>query len=267
MTSFISKTFTPFNSLAAEYDVNAVLSKEIGARMLQRLEIMTIEPDLILDIGSGTGIFTKLMQRQYPDATSVCLDISFNMLLGAGADSSENFEKICASSERLPFKDNSLSFVCSNLMLPWCEDSLNVLKEVRRVLKPEGVFVFTTLGPDSLKEIYQLFDLGAQSSCFADMHDLGDALLHNGLCDPVMDVEYITLAYKDKNVLLNDLKTQGFDMFLPEGAEALIDSHVSGQFNLSFEVVHGHAWCPLTMGSHDDSGETYIPISQIKKPS
>jgi malonyl-CoA O-methyltransferase len=165
---------------------------------------------------------------------------------------------VCADVERLPFKRDSLDLVWSNLTLQWVGDLEASFREVHRVLRPGGLFAFSTFGPDTLKELRQAFaglDGFGHVNRFTDMHDIGDMLVHAGFAHPVMEMEYLTLTYADLKSLLRELKAIGADTVLEGRRPGLMGRRLWQQVNenyerlrrdgrlpATFEVVYGHAW-------------------------
>jgi len=177
--------------------------------MLARLDYIRLQPRRILDAGSGPP--RGELRKRYPKATAIALDFSRAMLarprffgwLAAGTRLA-----VCADVERLPLADAAVDLVWSNMTLHWLSDPLPALREFRRVLRPDGLLMFSTLGPDSLKELRAAAGEGRVHR-FIDMHDLGDMLLAVGLAAPVMDMELITFEYQDADTLLGDLRGSG----------------------------------------------------------
>ena len=254
-----------FDRAAQSYDSAAVLQREVGERMLSRLDYVKISPETILDAGSGTGKGRRDLGRIYPDAAIVELDLSLAMLLKARPEVpwwkkpfSGAAPQICGDIESLPLKSSSVDMVWSNLALQWCNDLNAALSEIGRIMKPQGLFMFSTFGPDTLKELRRAFaDSHAHVNRFVDMHDIGDALLHSGFATPVMDMECITLTYEDVRGVMQDLKAIGAHNALqgrPRGLfgksawSRLIENYESmrreGRLPATFEVVYGHAWKP-----------------------
>ena len=191
----------------------------MAERLLERLDYVRLQPQLILDLGSGTGFCTAALSRRYKKARVMALDIAPSMLQQA-RNKLSRMEKffnnrqrfVCADADYLPLKDQSVDLVVSNLTLQWCPDLDQTFAEIRRVLKPDGLFMFSTLGPDTLKELrrsWQSVDANIHVHTFIDMHDVGDALLRTQFADPVMDMETITMTYKDARTLMHDLKSLG----------------------------------------------------------
>lgn len=258
-----------FERAANGYDAAAVLQREVADRMLARLEYIRLEPRTVLDAGAGTGYATQGLRRRYPGARLIALDIALAMLRGLQArhggwrrflpGAGPAPELVCGDLERLPLRRDSVDLVWSNLALQWCNDQARVFAEVRQVLRPGGLFMFTTFGPDTLKELREAFagvDGYPHVSRFIDMHDIGDALLHAGFADPVMDMEFITVTYADFGQLLRDLKAIGAHNATLGRRRGLMGKtewrrvqaryetlrRDDGRLPATFEVVYGHAW-------------------------
>jgi malonyl-CoA O-methyltransferase len=257
-----------FSRAATSYDVTAVLQREVCSRMLERLEYIKLQPKRVLDVGSGTGWGTRQLMAKYPSAQMVSLDIAMGMLQAArGATgwwqklfSSQKASMLCADVEALPIASNSLDMVWSNLAVQWCNDLPATLGDLHRVLKVEGLLMFSTFGPDTLKELRQAFhgvDGHNHLNRFADMHDIGDMLSHGGFAEPVMDMEYITLTYDDVRSVLHDLKAIGANNATAGRGQGLMGKHAwkslvenyealrrDGKLPATYEVIYGHAWKP-----------------------
>lgn len=263
-----------FERAAAGYDRAAFLQQEVARRLDERLEVMKIAPEVILDAGCGTGYALPLLRARYPKARLVGLDLALGMLQQARVRQPEagrwrkwlspltphpsRLSPVCADVERLPFKRGSLDMVWSNLTLQWVGDLEACFREIHRVIRPGGLFAFSTFGPDTLKELRQAFaglDGYAHVNRFTDMHDIGDMLVYAGFAHPVMEMEYITLTYADLKSLLRELKAIGADTVL-EGRrtgfmgrrqwQRLADNYErlrrDGRLPATFEVIYGHAW-------------------------
>ncbi len=254
-----------FDRAAASYDAAAILQKEVRARMLSRLDYINLKPRMILDAGSGTGHATRSLAERYPDSRVVALDIALGML--RHASSAQPWWKkwlgtprhaICADIEQLPLADQSLDFVWSSLAIQWCNDLDRTFAGLSRALRPEGLLMFSTFGPDTLKELRVASSADpahVHVSRFIDMHDIGDALVRNGFTAPVLDVEHFVLTYDDVLGVMRDLQAIGARNaaqgrrrglegkgFLKQMTENYEQFRQDGKLPATFEVVYGHAW-------------------------
>jgi len=255
-----------FSHAARSYDEVAVLQREVASRLFSRLEYIQLKPETILDLGSGTGFCSNLLFDGYKKSSIYSLDISHGML--AHAKAQQGFLKklkgrtryLCGDAEQLPLQNEMCDMAFSSLMMQWSFDLDKTFTELRRVLKPGGLLMFSTLGPDTLKELrasWKAVDDKAHVSAFIDMHDIGDALMRSGFSDPVMDVENITLTYSSVNNLMMDLKKLGSRNALQGRQHGLTGKdkvkkmmevyeqfRKDGLFPATYEVVYGHAWVP-----------------------
>ncbi len=265
-----------FNRSASLYADRAVVAREVGRRLLEHFEFLKIQPTRILDLGAGTGFAGDELHRLFPQATLISLDLS-DALLRANpwqpppwwrpfAPPDTRFA-VCASAEQIPLQNASVGLVWSNLMLPWCAHDA-VLREVYRVLEPDGLFMFSTLGPDTLKELRLAFAAQGEGPArvldFADMHDVGDALVHAGFANPVMDREDLQVTYPDIASLVRDLRHTGGSNALagrPRGLTGRMrwravttvyeQLREGGVLPATFEIVYGHAWKPAPRKTPD----------------
>ena len=256
-----------FARAAAGYDDVAVLSREVGSRMLERLDYVRLEPQRVLDLGCGTGASLTALGERYPKAQLLGADFCVDML-GAGHRQRSRarwllpFVKarkarlLAADAQALPIASNSVDLLWSNQMLHWLDDPLPALREMQRTLAVGGLLMFSTLGPDTLKELRASFaDGGVHTQRFLDMHDYGDMLMACGFSDPVMDVEVLTLTYATFDDLLRDLRQGGAACAMAGRRRGLTGRSVwqharaayelqrrEGRLPATFEVVYGHAW-------------------------
>ncbi|BCN92392.1 malonyl-[acyl-carrier protein] O-methyltransferase [Thiomicrorhabdus immobilis] len=303
-----------FNHAAPSYDDAAILQKTVAERIDERLALTTIGPNTILDVGAGTGLLTQQVIKRYPHAQLFAVDLSPSMLKMAQprlqAPRWPNLPKpfnqflsnckltkaiatrqaataVNADVNQLPFADDSVDLIVSNLMLQWCDDLDQVFAEFRRVLRPEGLLMFTTFGPDTLKELKQAWQTADATyehvNNFIDMHDIGDALIRNGFGQPVMDMEIFTLTYDQPMGILKDLKAIGatnankqrnnglmgkqrFSAML--NAYEALRSHKDNKIPATYEVVHGHAWAAQEVvkgPNRDKSGYVEISLDEFSK--
>ena len=255
-----------FEQAAGTYDAAAVIQREISQRLLERLNYINLEPTRVLDVGAGTGISHTGLIRHYPAAKIFALDIARPMLLQARKKQGwwqrlrQPVKLITGDAESLPLADASVDLLFSNLALQWCLDLEQTFKEFKRVLKPGGLLMFTTFGPDTLKELRSCWsevDGYTHVNNFIDMHDIGDALVRTAFAEPVMDMELLTMTYSDVPSLMRDLKsigahnvTQGRSRKLTGKGrlQRVISAYEQfrseGVLPASYEVVYGHAWIP-----------------------
>ena len=256
-----------FERAAASYDAAAVLQQEVSQRMLSRLDYIKHEPQAILDAGSGTGNVVAALRTRYPQATLYALDIAIAMVRRAQGRApwwqrlrGRGVLPVCGDIEQLPVRGAAIDMAWSNLALQWVNDPQRAFTELRRVLAPGGLLIFSTFGPDTLKELraaYHSADRYTHVNRFIDMHDLGDMLVHGGFADPVMDMEYITLTYPNVRALMRDLQSIGArnvtagrrpGMTARATLAAVERSYEAlrreDRLPATFEVVYGHAWVP-----------------------
>ena len=220
------------------------MEAEVGARMLERLDYVKIAPRRILDAGSGPSREAKALRRRYPKAQLLALDFALPMLRRRFLDKRI---PICGDIVQLPLADASVDLVWSNMALHWAADPAAALLEFERVLAPRGLLMFSTLGPDTLKELRAVAG-AARVHAFVDMHDVGDMLVAAGFAAPVMDMEMIAVEYTQNEDLLTDLRRSGQTSARADRARGLagrrFDARLRAQLapRATFEVVHGHAW-------------------------
>lgn len=275
-----------FEHSAARYDEVAVLQREVASRLLERLDLFKLQPQTILDIGCGTGYCSNALAQHYPKARIIAMDMAHAMV----KHTRERFSFIqrkwrghsfaCADAERLPFADQSFEMIFSNLTVQWCGDLDGLFKEFRRVLKPGGVLLFSTLGPDTLKELraaWAAVDGHVHVNTFTDMHDVGDAMVRARLADPVMDMEMITITYLEGMTLMRDLKVLGAHnvnagrnpgLTGRARINAVLDAYekfrtADGMLPASYEVLYGHAWRVEQERDAEPHGDAVIGIDQI----
>ncbi|MEA5445720.1 malonyl-ACP O-methyltransferase BioC [Gammaproteobacteria bacterium AB-CW1] len=251
-----------FDRAADSYDEHAVLQREVCDRLLERLDLTTIEPRTILDLAAGTGQGSAALRQRYPKARVHPLDLSEAMLRRARQHGSwwRPLPPICADISRLPIADDSVDLIFSSLGLQWVDDLDRAFREIRRVLKPQGLFLFTTFGPDTLTELRQAWsavDERTHVNVFADMHDIGDGLIRAGLAEPVMDAEHFTLTYETADALMRDIKRIGAHNVTADRPRGLTGPRKMARFRqayeqfrtedrlpATYEVVYGTVWKP-----------------------
>jgi malonyl-CoA O-methyltransferase len=271
-----------FDRAAETYDGAAVLHAEVRENLLERLQLVTLVPRVVLDAGAGTGHGSRALKRRYPKALVVALDSSRQMLRVAGRQQSwlRSFGRVCGDAGRLPLADGSVDLIVSNLMLQWCNPDA-VFAEFRRVLKPSGLLSFSAFGPDTLRELRSAWgqvDARSHVHQFIDMHDLGDALVRNGFAAPVLDVERFTLRYLDVRSVAADLKSTGAHNATAGRAKGLTSPRKfaamqaayehfreDGRLPATYEVVFAHAWAPSHTMRRDPQEPTSVSLEEIKR--
>ncbi|MES9965732.1 MAG: malonyl-ACP O-methyltransferase BioC [Sedimenticola sp.] len=278
------QTRRAFSRAAEHYDEVAALQREIGQRMLDRLQLVKIQPEVILDIGAGTGVATAKLASMYKKAQVIALDFAYPMLQQTRKHAAwlRKPHCLCADLDYLPLADRSVDMIYSNAAIQWSNDLDHSFREFLRVLKPGGLLMFTTFGPDTLKELRMAWNKADDNhdnhvSSFLDMHDVGDALVRTRFADPVMDVDRMTLTYKEVSGLMKDLKVLGAHntntdrqrgMTGKGRLKAMINAYEEfrrdGLLPASYEVVYGHAWAPE---QQEQGGVTTVPVDQIGRIS
>lgn len=271
-----------FNNASESYDDAAFFQKEIATRLFDRLQLIRIAPKYILDLGAGTGFSTRFLEQHYRSAKIIGLDFAEQMLLKAKKHKRWFDRKtfICADADLLPFANDSFDLVFSNLMLQWSQDSEHTMAEIHRVLKPNGLLLFSSLGRDTLfelRETWAKIDTEIHVHSFHDMHFLGDILQQLKFKDAVVDMEFVTVTYNDLRKILLDLKNIGAHNVAKDRSKGLTGKqkferfamlyeklrNAEGLLPLTYEVIYGHAW-----GTEKKTlvkKEIEIPLSTIKK--
>lgn len=263
-----------FDRAAATYLAAARLESEVGVRMLERLDYVRISPERILDAGCGPAPQAAALGKRYPGAQLLGVDFSLPMLrqartLGwlARLRGVRRPVAVCASLACLPFAAGSVQLLWSNMALHWVDEPRAALTEFHRVLAPEGLLMFSALGPDTLKELRAATG-DARVHRFADMHDLGDWLVAAGFSAPVMDMETLTLEYRDVPALLSELRASGQTSARGDRArglagKGLLASLAPAGSRATCEVVYGHAWKGVPRKSAD--GRSIVQFDRLPR--
>ena len=274
-----------FRRRAGSFTEHAAVFQAASERMLERLSVMKLEPKAILDLGCRDGFQALALAKRFPDARIEGVDFHVGepvAALNRGVQkSTKSWWKpwlrvtplglISADPHQLPLESAQFDLVISNLLLPWCAEPQRVFDEAVRVLKPQGAFLFTSAGPDTLQEYrraWETIDTYEHSFGLVDMHDIGDALLAAGLSAPVLDRELISVDYPDIAALQAELRAVGAGNLAVGRRKGLMNKRVmmrldmaakptGERFKTTLELVHGHGWKgDLPAGKQTDEGYT-----------
>lgn len=275
-------------------EASAFLRQEIASRMRERLSLVKLSPQRILDAGCGDGADTIQLQRDFSQAFVVGLDASAEMLragveaqqasagsfrrwlarwqTGNPVRTTQNPAYSCGNYAALPLTANAVDLIWSNLALHWHPRPDAVLSEWRRVLQSNGLLMFSSFGPDTFKELRAAFAAVGDAHAvlpFTDMHDFGDMLVHAGFSTPVMDMETITLTYSSVDKLLSDVRALGGNPLRSrrkslagkarwQRIKSTLEAsrRDDGLIHQTIEAVYGHAFLPVPGKTRD--GESII---------
>lgn len=250
-----------FSKAAEQYEQFAFLQKEVASRTFERLSYMKVKPNAILDAGCGTGLCSRELRSLFSKSKISAIDIAPGMIELAN-NKQKLFRKIdyqVADIDDLPYDNNSFDMIFSNLTIQWVPDLTKTFLELNRVLKPGGLLIFSTLGPDTLfelKESWESVDAGKHVNQFIDMHIVGDQVFNSGFENTVMDRDIITLTYQTIKGLMNDLKAIGAHNLNGDRSKGMLGKNKFKQLEqayemfrnqdkvlpATYEVIYGHAW-------------------------
>ncbi len=279
------QTRAAFDRAAPGYDEHAALQRHVVDHLADSLDVMTIAPKTLLDIGAGTGYCAQTLAKHYPRTRIVLADFAPAMLRAARVKAPRWRSRrsyVCAAAETLPFADESFDLVFSSLTFQWCNDLDSVFEQCARVLKPDGLFIFSSLGPDTLYELRESWaavDDTPRVNRFIDMHDVGDALVRAGFSSPVLEWDRVTVNYPDVYAIMRDLRGIGAvntlagrrrglstRRDLQRMAEAYESFRQDGRLPATYEVVYAHAWRPQPgVRAQDGSTVATFPFADIAR--
>lgn len=267
-----------FDRVAAGFDAADFVHTLTRDGLFARLEPMATTAKLVVDLGCGTGSARRQLEKSFAGALVIGCDLSLAMLLQASRKR-RLFSRpgvVQADALGLPFADQDVDVVFSNMVLPWIGDIAAAFAEVRRVLRKDGLFVFSTLGPDSLQQLrhaVQQADPASPVQNFPDMHDIGDAAIASGLREPVLDVDRLTVTYPTATALFADLKKTGAGNSLRNRRrtlsgksrfqavqQALDAGRSADMIGIDLEIVYGHCW---GAGASAPRGEYAVDAGRI----
>ena len=249
-----------FDRAAATFESADFVHKVTREGLLARIEPMAVEARTVVDLGAATGSATPALRKRFRRSHIVAVDLSAAMLEQTRSKKSwfTRMSALQADAAAIPLADNSVDVVFANLLLPWLNDPPGAFVEINRVLREEGLFVFSTLGPDSLlalRKAWRTVDDDEHVNRFADMHNIGDALVRSGLRDPVLDVDRLSVTYENPRALFRDLTGAGARNSLAGRrrsltgkrryaamTRALLASESGEPLTLDLEIVYGHCW-------------------------
>lgn len=277
-TALIRKSF---DAAAASYDSHAVIQREVADRLLERLVMMKLAPQRVMDLGAGTGYCARHLERRYRKADVLLVDLAPGMLREArrhrGWRSRQRY--VAAQANALPLADASVDVILSSLAFQWCQDLDAAFRECRRVLKSGGLLLFSTLGPDTLRELrsaYAQVDEAPHVNQFIDMHIVGDALIRAGFASPVLEREDLTATYSTVIDLMRDLQGIGAvnlhrdrpkhlsgRAYLARVTSAYEAFRHNGTLPATYELVFGHGWVAPNARPQDGSG--VFPLTRLTR--
>lgn len=254
------------------------LHGEVARRMAERLDVVRLRPSVAIDWWAGAGAGAGALRAAYPKAKLVAVEPGARLPTSAARWWSAQRWRT-AAVDASSIEDASAQLVWANMMLHAVADPGAVIAQWQRVLAVDGFLMFSTLGPDTLRglrELYRDAGWGAPHAPFVDMHDLGDMLVHAGFADPVMDQELLRLTWATPHALLAELRTLGINAEPQRFAglrtprwrarlEAALAARAGsdGRIALEFEVVYGHAFKPPPRARV--SGETRIGAAELQR--
>lgn len=274
-----------FSRSASSYDAAAALQHEVEKRLLESLDYLGERiPQVVLDVGSGPAHAAAAMRKRWPHARVIAMDLALPMLREAKKQSGwwKPFTRLCADARALPIAENSVDVLFTNLCLQWVEDLPSVFAGFRRVLKPGGLLLCSTFGPETLIELRDAFaqaDAVPHVSRFPPIAQFGDALMLAGFRDPVLDRDRFTLTYDDLPGLMRELRAMGATNALQSRRHTLtgrarfaaasaayeILRRTDGKLPSSWEVIYAQAWAPPPGAPIRGQGEEIasVPVSAI----
>lgn len=290
-----------FDRRVARFGEHDFLFREAQTRIFERLDLVRAEPAQVLALGCGQGRELGALAQRFARARLVGVDVSGRSLAAARAQwrgprsawwrdwlgkRTQALDLVQASFAALPFADAQFDMLYSNLALHFATDTFATLREWARVSREGGLLMFSCFGPDTLKEVRAaMAEVLATPSVipYEDMHDLGDMLLQAGFADPVVDMQYLTLTYRDVDTLLRELRAVTGNPLIArahtlagrkrlQGLRAALEAQrgADGLLRVTIELVNGHGWRAAprqhsALGA-DGTRITHVPVERLKRP-
>lgn len=280
-----------FGRAAGSYDAAAALQHQVEDQLLEGLDAVKSTPEWVLDVGCGPGRALPNLRRQFPQAQIIGLDWALPMLqqIPEGLTQRKRWgvlpnkalvHRLAGDAAALPLGDAKIDLLFSSLCIQWCLDLPQLFAEWQRVLKPGGLVLFSTFGPDTLQELraaWAQVDAGAHVNHFFDMHDIGDALLRAGFANPVLSTERFVLSYEHPRAVLQELKQMGATNAMSArkaglggrtALQAMLQNYPlnpQGRAEATFEVVFAQAYAPAQTSQRRGNEIASVPLSAIKR--
>ena len=290
-----------FSRAAGSYDQAAALQHEVESRLLESLDYFERRPaealaagarrmavpGVVVDLGSGPGTAARAMRLRWPRARIIAIDLAMPMLREARRRAPpwrplrRELDFVCGDARALPLAEGSVDVLVSNLCLQWVEDLPAAFAGLRRVLRPGGLLLVSTFGSETLHELHHAFasaDATPHVSPFADIARFGDALVHAGFRDPVLDRDVYRHHHPDLATLMRQLRALGATNALAgrrrtltgrarfaAAAAAYEPLRTEAGLPATWEVIQAHAWAPhpgepIREGRHE---VTRVPVASI----
>ncbi len=251
-------------NLFADHDF---LFREVGERLLERLDDVTHTFPRALDLGARTGLLAEIMGKRGGIEDLFACELSNTM--AANSAHKKGMSCVC-DEEQLPFSGGNLDLVLSNLALHWVNDLPGTFLQIRKALKPDGLLLGTMFGGDTLHELRSVLSdaeisveggISPRVSPFADIRDIGGLLQRSGFALPVVDSETITVGYNDPLKLLTDLRGMGETNAVIERRHTVMRRETlmhalalykerfadsEGRITATFQILNFSGWAPAS---------------------
>lgn len=246
-----------FGRSANRYEDHANLQFAIGQCLLTQLDTIHCTPQTILDLGCGTGWANTELQKRFPQAHIIAMDVALPMLQLA-SNRIPALTCICGDAERLPLHYATVDMIYSNAMLQWCNDLQQVFIGLRQILTDGGLLLFTTFGPNTLNELrwaWSEADQHPHVSSFLDLNMVQYKLNNAGFINIKLSQEQRHLTVTDVHELMQNLKNLGAHNALPNRTKGLTGKNrfaamlqayeklrVGNYLPVTYEIIYGLAW-------------------------